>query len=97
MHSRVFMNGNGERAWRVPDLQVAECSSGSCGCLFYVESPVDAVHCPRCGAQGVRVGVDWVKPESFLMQEKRGIAQLVSLAGDNDDDESTDDGAQPKE
>jgi hypothetical protein len=88
MNARVFVNGNGDRAIRIPDVQLAECVYAACGCVFYVESPVDAVHCSRCGRQGVRIGADWAKPEAFLMQEPRGaINQIASLRGDNEDSE----------
>lgn len=91
LKARVFVNANGLKAIRIPDLLMAVCSNPSCRGHCFVESAANATYCTECGHQRLRVSADWVQPEPFLVQEPRGPLQLQSLAilkGDNDDTET---------
>jgi hypothetical protein len=74
----VFVNADGLKAERLPDLIPAQCIAQNCGCRFWVESPVDAGHCPKCGKQGVRASKFMVL-EPFAVEESGGATSQARV------------------
>jgi hypothetical protein len=79
----VFVNADGQKAERIPDLIPAQCIHQSCGCRFWVESPVDAGHCPKCGRQGVR-STKFMVLEPFAVEEPGGGRSMFQVEGDDE-------------
>lgn len=85
----VFVNGRGLKATRIPDLVPAQCIDKQCGARCYVESPVDAMHCVKCGRAGLRVS-KFATLEPFLVDEPRGEHHARAMFRIEGDDETND-------